>query len=50
MHDTHCITTRTVPPRGTQLSFAELEAATQGFSDLNEIGGGASCAVYRGQV
>jgi hypothetical protein len=43
-------TKRIALPRGTQLPFAELEGATQGFSDFNEIGGGASCAVFRGQV
>ena len=38
---THCMrTTKCIAlPRGTQLPFAELEGAPQGFSDFNEIGG-----------
>jgi serine/threonine protein kinase len=37
-------------PRVVQLQFSLLDGATDGFDELNEIGGGASCAVYRGQV
>ena len=37
------------PPRMVQLPFAELEGATQGFSDFNMLGGGASCAVHMGR-
>jgi hypothetical protein len=33
-----------------QLPLADLEGATQGFSDFNEIGGGASCTVYSGTL
>jgi hypothetical protein len=36
------------PPRMVRLPFAELEGATQGFSDFNMLGGGASCAVFKG--
>jgi hypothetical protein len=32
------------------LPFDELRRSTDTFSEFNEIGGGASCAVYRGQV
>ena len=37
------------PPCMVQLPFAELEGATQGFSDFNMLGGGASCTVHMGR-
>ena len=33
--------------RIVELPYSELEAATQGFSEFNKVGGGASCAVFR---
>jgi serine/threonine protein kinase len=36
--------------RVVDLPYAELEAATQGFSEFNMVGGGASCAVFVARV
>jgi hypothetical protein len=37
-------------PRVIKLPFDTLQRATGGFDEDNQIGGGASCMVYRGQV
>jgi serine/threonine protein kinase len=36
--------------RVVDLPYAELEEATQGFSEFNMVGGGASCAVFVARV
>jgi serine/threonine protein kinase len=36
-----------VKARVVELPYSELEAVTQGFSELNNVGDGASCAVFR---
>ena len=37
-------------PRVVQLPYLELAHATDSFSDFNNIGGGASCAVFTGRI
>jgi hypothetical protein len=37
-------------PRVVQLQFDMLKRVTDNFDELTQIGGGASCAVFRGQI
>jgi hypothetical protein len=38
------------PQKVRRLEYAELAKATDGFSELCRLGGGASCVVYRAQI